>query len=41
MDKFMRAVYELGIEVVQLNVLNPVTGRLEVRDFRTSDEEAL
>ena len=40
MDKFMRAVYELGINVVQLNVLNPLTGRLEVRDFRDQDPES-
>ena len=37
MEKFMRAVYELDINVVQLNVLNPMTGRLELRVFEDKD----
>lgn len=33
MDKFMRAVYALGIEVHQLNVYSQRTQQLELRVF--------
>lgn len=38
MDKYMRAVYALGIEVHQLNVYSHRTGQLELRVF--TDEPA-
>lgn len=31
MDKFMRAVYALNITVVQINVRDPRTGKVEVK----------
>ena len=43
MEKFMRAVRELNITIVQLNFFNPTTWRMEARRFDndTKDEQSL